>query len=83
MEKELFDCIKPGEFTFCSRCGHICRIGAKDFMCTSCKAGLFSRKESQQEHKERLLKEKVQQQISEIIIKYREDLAKLRKRGKK
>ncbi len=41
MDDELFRYIKPGDFSFCGRCGEICRRGDQYFMCTSCKASLF------------------------------------------
>ena len=32
---------RPGEFSFCSRCGHTetCRIGEHDFVCMACQGG--------------------------------------------
>lgn len=80
MNKELQNYIKPKEFTFCGRCGDNCRIGGKDFMCTSCKASLFSKKETEIEKQERFLKQDAEKSISWDIKKYRESLAKLRKK---
>lgn len=81
ISKELQEHIKPSEFTFCGRCGDNCRIGGKNFMCTSCKSSLFSKKETQEEKRERMLKETAEKSISHIIKGYRKDLAELRKKG--
>lgn len=35
------DYIPPKMFTFCSRCGEICREGGKDFMCLGCENSFF------------------------------------------
>ncbi len=38
--------IKRGEFTFCSRCGYICKRTSRNFMCTGCMTSLFGLKET-------------------------------------
>ena len=37
MNRELEQYIKPGEFTYCSRCGDVCHIGSEDFICMKCR----------------------------------------------
>lgn len=76
---EIIHYIKSGEFTFCSRCGHICHLGKKDFMCRSCISDLFSRRKmSELEIKEKYLFIKIERKISDILIDYRKNLAELR-----
>ena len=76
---EIIHYIKSGEFTFCSRCGNICHLGKKNFMCRSCISDLFPRgKMSELEIKEKFLFIGVEQEISDILIEYRKNLAKLR-----
>lgn len=81
MQAELVAYIKPREFTFCSRCGNICRNTDEAFMCISCVFDLFgsSKKLSQLEMDERLLKRNVEIAVSDICKEYRKDLAELRK----
>lgn len=81
MQIELVEYIKPGEFTFCSRCGSICSNTNKAFMCVSCKSSLFpsSKQLSQFEMDERLLESKIEIIVSDIYKEHRKDLAKLRK----
>ena len=76
---EVIHYIKSGEFTFCSRCGHICHLGKKNFMCRSCTSDLFPRgKMSELEIKEKFLFIETEQKISDILIEYRKKLAELR-----
>lgn len=76
---EIIHYIKSGEFTFCSRCGHICRLGKENFMCKKCTSDLFPRNGlSELEIKEKCLFIRVEQEISDIIIGYRKELAELR-----
>ena len=76
---EIIRHIKSGEFTFCSRCGSICHLGKKDFMCRKCISGLFSRKGmSELEIKEKQLYIIMEKDISDILIEYRKNLAELR-----
>ena len=80
MNEELLRYIKPGEFTFCSRCGLICRKTDKAFMCTQCKHFIFSRKKiTKLEEQEILAEQLFEQQISDICKVHRENLAILRK----
>ena len=78
MDVLLQEMIKSGEFTFCGRCGRNCRIGGKDFMCTSCKSSLFSKEETEQEQVERHMKQDAEKAISHIIYDYRQSLAEFR-----
>jgi len=76
---QTIDYIKSGEFTFCSRCGHICHLGKENFMCRNCTSDLFPREEmSELEIKEKYLFIKVEQKISDILINYRKELTELR-----
>ena len=74
MDGTLLEQIKPGEFTFCSRCGENVHYGKKEFMCSQCKANLFGHKVDEEE----LLRWRYETRLSEIIRQHREDLAKLR-----
>ena len=71
---ELQKQIKPGEFTFCSRCGKICNKTDKDFMCTKCKINLLGMEEGE----ETTIHKNFEKMISDICVKYREELAKCR-----
>ena len=76
---EIINFIESGEFTFCSRCGNICHLGEKDFMCKSCKSSLFSRTDlTELQIEEKYLFIEAEQGISDIIVDYRKNLAKLR-----
>jgi len=76
---EIIKYIKSGEFTFCSRCGHICHLGKKDFMCKSCISSLLTRgKMSELEIEEKQLYIEIEKTISDILIDYRKRLAELR-----
>ena len=46
----LCDWIKPGEFSYCTRCGDetTCRAGDQSFMCTRCLTGLLGQPMSEQ-----------------------------------
>ncbi|KKN64895.1 hypothetical protein LCGC14_0487290 [marine sediment metagenome] len=79
MNPELQKYIKPGEFTFCSRCGHICRMGLSNFMCVGCTDSLFSKPMTAQESEELQLKIVCQKKVSDVIMTYREELARYRK----
>ena len=83
MNQQLIDRIKPGEFTFCSRCGKNVHYGDKDFMCFRCCVGgelsLLSRttasKKQRQEDRLRVIYE---EKISRLIREHRQKLAELR-----
>ena len=76
---EIINYIKSGEFTFCSRCGEICHLGDKDFMCRSCMGSFCSRgKMSELEKKEKQLYIQTERDISYILVEYRKELAELR-----
>lgn len=74
MEESLIKHIRPGEFTFCSRCGDNVHYGKEDFMCFSCQRAFFG----MEYDKEQGLKEEYERQISQLIRQHREALAKLR-----
>lgn len=76
---EIIDYIKSGEFTFCSRCGHICHLGKKDFICRKCISDLFPRgKMLELKIKEKYLFIEIERKISDILTDYRKRLAGLR-----
>ena len=80
MNEELLRYIKLGEFTFCNRCGSICRKTDKAFICTQCKCTMFSRKKvTELEKQETLIIQSFEQQISDVCKAHREDLAILRR----
>lgn len=80
MNDELLSYIKPGEFTFCSRCGVICKRTDKDFMCTRCIHNMFSRtKITKLEKAERITEQLFEQQVSDICMAHRNTLVQLRK----
>lgn len=79
MNNQLIQFIKPGEFTFCSRCGMIARWGNKNFMCEKCRFNLFPiEKVSNQQFEETLLKQRYEKIVSNNIEQHREQLAILR-----
>lgn len=79
MEHELQDFIKPGEFTFCSRCGNICRWTDRDFMCTRCLRHFNYYSRPELEEKEFKMAVQTDRAISDVLRKYRRDLAILRR----
>ena len=76
MDAALQKYIKPKEFTFCSKCGEICKQTDRDFMCTSCQRGLFGY--IKRNDKEVSLQIRFEKLLSDIHKKHREELAKLR-----
>jgi hypothetical protein len=80
MLEKLQKFIKPGEFTFCNRCGRSVRYGSKNFMCTGCVEQMFHSvdKRPPDEKREILLKIDYEDRISCLIMEHREKLAKLR-----
>lgn len=83
MEQCLQDQIRTGEFTFCERCGHICRIGSEGFMCISCTCSLLPRQGDPDDKEEIPLRCAVELELSGIILEYRKRLAELRLEKKK
>lgn len=79
MESELIKYIRSGEFTFCSRCGKVCRVGSDEFMCTKCTNSLFSKKESPLEFDERIALQEHEARVGSSTREYREELANIRK----
>lgn len=80
MNPELQKYIEPGEFTFCSRCGHICRMGPSNFMCAGCLDSLFSKPMTAQEAEELQLKLTCQRGVSNMVMVYRKELARYREK---
>ncbi|KKN27415.1 hypothetical protein LCGC14_0864970 [marine sediment metagenome] len=79
MKKELLKYIKPGEFTFCSRCGSMCRRGSETFMCVRCRCSIFSREKVTELEKQIILAEQsLEQSMSDLCKAHRKDLAVLR-----
>lgn len=76
MNETLLKYISPGEFTFCSRCGLICRHTAKNFICTRCKSQMFGGTGKKTE--EKFLAIAFEQAISDTCMEYRHTLAELR-----
>lgn len=80
MDKELQSHVKPGEFTFCGRCGETCRAGKDNFMCAQCKMTLFPRdKVTKLEMAELRLEIAHEQCTSHAVRAYRRALAALRR----
>ncbi|KKN69814.1 hypothetical protein LCGC14_0437600 [marine sediment metagenome] len=79
MKDELLRHIKPGEFTFCSRCGSVCKQGSEAFMCVRCRCSMFSREEVTELEKQIMLAEQsLEQSMSGLCKAHRKDLAMLR-----
>lgn len=79
MDDKLLEHIKPGEFTFCSRCGHIVRYGKQNFMCSKCNSDLFPAKNiTALKRAEICLDQQFERQISDLIEQHREQVAQLR-----
>ena len=80
LTREQQETIKPGEFTFCGRCGENVQYGDKDFMCRKCHRTLFRSTEDipKSERSEMFLAECYEHTVSVIIKEHRKDLADLR-----
>ncbi len=79
MKEELLKHIKPGEFTFCSRCGSICRRGSEAFMCVRCRCSMFSREEVTYLEKQIMLAEQsLEQSMSDLCKAHRQYIAEVR-----
>lgn len=71
---EVDEYIKTKEFTFCSRCGHICHLGGEDFVCIACSLDFpVDKSKEYWSKKEDIRMEKYE---SDFIIEFREKLAK-------
>jgi hypothetical protein len=84
MDYELQKHIRHGEFTFCGRCGTICRQGDKDFMCTDCRRDFFSKpNETKAERDEDMIHIRYEGELSAILVEYRRVLAEHRMNSKR
>lgn len=73
------DWIKPGEFTFCSRCGDICHIGGINFQCFLCLLSFpVDIRDEQLRHEYDIL-HKAEKKISDVVCETREKIAKYRR----
>jgi len=82
MDIELQNLIKPGEFTFCGRCGKVCSLGKRDFWCTCCcegPLGLFTKKMTPKERIEQRMKIECEQECGRIVREHRQALAEFRR----
>jgi hypothetical protein len=75
-ERDLCDWIPPSMFTFCSRCGHIARLGGEEFMCLSCSDSLLGRKyDTQESQKEAEIAKKKELIDGSLVVNMRRRVA--------
>lgn len=77
MNETLIAYIKPGEFTFCGRCGHTCKPGCTDFMCVKCQITLLGLDETD----ERFLTKVYERHLTDLTSRFREELGHVRIRA--